>query len=126
MRGDCLREGLLCFFVGRWDGVEAVARDEAIDLAENAVDGRYVAVFHVDAAEDSADGSDEGLGAVPRDKAEFVERGLDVVVHGFEFAVCGQIDFRWFVGGFGMGCAKEFVAVDEGGLRQVEGGIAHG
>ena len=100
--------------------------DEAIDLAEDAVDGRHIAVFHVDATEYSADGSDEGLGSVSRDKAEFVERGLDVVVHGFEFAVGSQINFRWFVGDFGMGCAKEFVAVDEGGLRQVEGGVAHG
>ena len=103
-----------------------MSRDEAIDLTEDAVDGRDVAVFHVDAAEDSADGSDEGLGAVSGDKAEFVERSLDVVVHGFEFAVRSQIGFRWFVGDFGMGCAKEFVAVDEGGLRQVEGGVAHG
>ena len=70
-----------------------MSRDEAIDLAEDAVDGRYVAVFHVDAAEYSADGSDEGLGAVPRDKAEFVERSFNVVVHGFEFAVRSQIDF---------------------------------
>ena len=56
---------LFCFLIGRWDGVEAVARDEAIDLTEDAVDGGYVAVFHVDSAEDSADGSDEGLGAMP-------------------------------------------------------------
>ena len=67
--------------------------DEAIDLAEDAVDGGYVAVFHVDAAEDSADGSDEGLRAVSGDKAEFVERGFNVVVHGFEFAVRSQIEF---------------------------------
>lgn len=126
MWGDCLRERLLCFLIGRRDGVEAVACDEAIDLTEDAVDGGYVAVFHVDAAEDSTDGSDEGLGAVSGDKAEFVERCLDVVVHGFEFAVRSQIEFRWFVGGFGMGCAKEFVAIDEGGLRQVEGGVTHG
>ena len=126
MGGDYRRDRLLCFFIGRWDGVEAVPRDEAIDLAEDAVYGRHVAVFHVDSAEYSADGSNEGLGAVPRDKAEFVECGLDVVVHGFEFAVRSQIEFRWFVGGFGMGCAKEFVAIDEGGLRQVEGRVTHG
>ena len=117
MGGDYRRDRLLCFFIGRWDGVEAVPRDEAIDLAEDAVDGGYVAVFHVDAAEDSTDGSNEGLGAVSGDKAEFVERCFNMVVHGFEFAVRSQIDFRWFVGDFGMGCAKEFVAVDEGGLR---------
>ena len=93
MGGDCLRERLLCFLIGRWNGVEVVPRDEAIDLSEDAVDGGYVAVFHVDAAEDSADGSDEGLGAVPRDKAEFVECGLDVVVHGFEFAVRSEVEF---------------------------------
>lgn len=87
------REPLFCFLIGRWDGVKAVPRDEAIDLAKEAVDGRYVAVFHVDAAEDSADGSDEGLGAMPRDKAEFVERCLDVVIHGFEFAVRSQVEF---------------------------------
>ena len=87
------REPLLCFLIGRWNGVEAVPCDEAIDLAEDAVDGGYVAVFHVDAAEDSADGSDEGLRAVSGDKAEFVERGFNVVIHGFEFAVCSEIDF---------------------------------
>ena len=92
MWDDCLRERLLCFLIGRGDGGEAGPRDEAIDLADDAVDGRHVAVFHVDAAEDSADGSDEGLRPMPRDKAEFVERGLDVVVHGFEFAVRSQID----------------------------------
>ena len=103
MGGDCRRARLLCFLIGRWDGVEAVPCDEAIDLAEDAVDGRDVAVFHVDSAEYSADGSNEGLGAVPRDKAEFVECGLDVVVHGFEFAVRSQIEFRWFVGDFRNG-----------------------
>lgn len=94
-----------------------MSRDEAIDLAEDAVDSRYVAVFHVDAAEYSADGSNEGLGAMSGDKAEFVERSLDVVVHGFEFAMRSEVEFRWFVGDFGMGGAEEFVAVDEGGLR---------
>jgi hypothetical protein len=84
---------LFCFLIGRWDGIEAVSRDEAIDLAEDAMDGRYVAVFHVDAAEYSANGSDKGLGAMSGDKAEFVERSFNVVVHGFEFAVCSQIDF---------------------------------
>ena len=88
-----MRCPLLCFLGGRWDGVKAVSCDEAIDLAKEAVDGRHVAVFHVDAAEYSAYGSDEGLGAVPRDKAEFVEGCLDVVIHGFEFAVRSQIDF---------------------------------
>ena len=88
-----MRCPLLCFLGGRWDGVEAVPSDEAIDLAEEAVDGCHVAVFHVDAAEYSAYGPDEGLGAVPRDKAEFVEGSLDVVIHGFEFSVRSQIDF---------------------------------
>lgn len=83
---------LICFLIRRWDGVEVVPRDEAINLAKEAVDGRYVAVFHVDAAEYSANGSDEGLRAVPRDKAEFIECGLHVVVHGFEFAVRSQIE----------------------------------
>ena len=92
-----------------------MSRNKTIDLAKDLVNGGYVALFHVNAAEDTADGSHKGLRVVARGKTEFGESRPDVVIHGFEFAVVGKVEVRRFVRL--LGSLKEFVTEYEGSLR---------